>query len=1751
MAIFLVNSVINKRYDDASKQLEIDDDAKFKAWLDDVSNEKIVGKDLFAKAKQLYESLKPYRHAKYDVDNEYMEKENSTWRIDDPNKEFGPALAGDIDAEETALRFYQYLLTANVSKKMFYLDEHMSSWSKMSDFVNESEEAKAKQATLYKTLTDKLAANPKFLIDCGKANYARGDIIKINIGGTAFAYPMFVKIKEGDLRGIYVLKVFIEPTSEEGKALLKPYQMGYKEGEMFTELNDRAGDNDKSLMHMVRGVKLSYSCEHKDDETLNIDGIKRIERKRSAANPAVIEEIYEPVNYKDFITKNCPFSAKETIVNMVKKHNMSGDLNISSILSGSFDARSGREYINREHEKEVTAPGPRLPINAGNIILESMELEDYPGKLRLINAAKIKTMYSLKRIATFRYTEANINKDGKAHAKELFDQLVGTDPNHIGLVNCLGDVVVMDDTRATKDYETLLSYVGKIKVIVEYRFGKFNNETTQDEVIFGAPISFSDETNDARHYAKGDKLLTFTIKVDIMPGYSVDKRIYNRDPATPPMNYYGNSILCTDLKNPALGTKYYNDTLFGNLLAKAPYGALVHTTASYDTDTKFKNEVDDISTNVISKPGTKITFDKVMYEFMGKHKKTINVVMLISDKEIMKECLKDAEFNNAFNELVTRLNVGSDDNLRYVTEYHRNIIELRKNENAYSIYEYNDAHRLVTGTNSRLIVDLSSNIDDHKKLFNYYDIITSKHQKYINLAKYINGTLVISTKEEKKHRFCNESVLQRTSFKATYALMEYLGGGDFCSNIPKMSDRELLGVILQLMFQISALYSNTKFDMYHGDLHVNNVLFGLDQNYEPGKNKFYRYTYLDHTRQTQRYLYIPVRPKIVKIIDFDKSYFVTDAREKVLAVVNKLIKKGKLYTTLKKNHKKTAFEKKMLWRSQNPPGATPPKFKDDKYGRTEYILSTKNMQKRYDSFVKAAKIWFASDDETPNPSSSQQSLRAKHMILSDKANNKHELTGYVREKLENIYIGCSDPSRPTKKPVHILTALKEISKLYVDMFLIGTEASPGELGVLEEALNDAYDTNLVDGAIVAKAKDKLRELILNDKKILNDIIQLRTDELLFTYKTIIGDDSNDVGTYNAVFQLDLNNFKPTGANDELQISKIKNYDGSINPINLLFRVAFGSSRSFLKEVIDRFVLNESVEKAMKALINTANVSETYTPFIQDKFIISEGDFSFFLASLMASLDPQYANKMRVLGGRHKNESQGTSDKEVQKRVNKFLEEFPGMQKDAKTYVGETPADRGTYHDELDTVNAENPNLDADILAEEAAYANIDAELSSLVEPVEGDFGGDNAAYQSALNVHNIKKRSKLVLKENIERKLNKLIIVRERINKLHSDIARAREMLDDPEKFKNKRIKEIKSALMNNMDSSLDTQYIKYFSSIISRLSVEQYCRTGDAHGPTRDVSRIVRLLDNLIRCTLPVCNTKSDYPGGEIESQNIGVDYKKYVPGHEVPEETPADDDVGASAFYESKLAEAKREAVRIMATDIIKPDGAKYTHVLHEHNDEKTGLYGGAVEMIEVSDHVDYKKYFVKMSAVNRVVAEADMAADGRADMTFVLDNKNWMVPKAGSPTRRGLVVEHPKVQQFASMLKNGTFASDIRDIMDTAGLNDYHCVLRKANNDWEVDYAVDIKDDPDWAVRSVGDDDEDKKAENIDWLHGDPYSYLDILDKVLKDNKFDVIDGQPEYDPVTSKPLNRTFTVADNVSDNIIDAIDLTKYDFKEFR
>lgn len=152
-----------------------------------------------------------------------------------------------------------------------------------------------------------------------------------------------------------------------------------------------------------------------------------------------------------------------------------------------------------------------------------------------------------------------------------------------------------------------------------------------------------------------------------------------------------------------------------------------------------------------------------------------------------------------------------------------------------------------------------------------YKLVNPLHQKYqgkIELNRKIQA-LQLSMEDTKKLRFCYEKDILKEDYNVKFLLQEFMTGGSICDTLSNMSDDELIDMLIQLLFQL--YYFHKVIHLHHGDLHVNNVMNTNDANYDENKKKYYKYQYKDVDNNI-KYIYIPVRERIYKIIDFDKSF---------------------------------------------------------------------------------------------------------------------------------------------------------------------------------------------------------------------------------------------------------------------------------------------------------------------------------------------------------------------------------------------------------------------------------------------------------------------------------------------------------------------------------------------------------------------------------------------------------------------------------------------------------------------------------------------------------------------------------------------------------------------------------------------------------------------------------------------------------------------------------------------------------------
>lgn len=177
-----------------------------------------------------------------------------------------------------------------------------------------------------------------------------------------------------------------------------------------------------------------------------------------------------------------------------------------------------------------------------------------------------------------------------------------------------------------------------------------------------------------------------------------------------------------------------------------------------------------------------------------------------------------------------------------------------------------------------------------QSIFNYYHdiqlIIDQKIKKIKNKERDIEFT--------KKNRFCKELSFEN-KLRVDAIFLENMVEGTFCkildNNICNEYTEDKLswfyGILIQLLFQIK------EFEIYgitHGDLHVNNVMFTTDINYNDKIQKYYEYRYVDTADKEQKIksIYVKIRPIIPKILDFDKAAFFNEEKKFIreLPIIN-------------------------------------------------------------------------------------------------------------------------------------------------------------------------------------------------------------------------------------------------------------------------------------------------------------------------------------------------------------------------------------------------------------------------------------------------------------------------------------------------------------------------------------------------------------------------------------------------------------------------------------------------------------------------------------------------------------------------------------------------------------------------------------------------------------------------------------------------------------------------------------------------
>jgi hypothetical protein len=446
---------------------------------------------------------------------------------------------------------------------------------------------------------------------------------------------------------------------------------------------------------------------------------------------------------------------------------------------------------------------------------------------------------------------------------------------------------------------------------------------------------------------------------------------------------------------------------------------------------------------------------------------------------------------------------------------------------------------------------------------------------------------------------------------------------------------------------------------------------------------------------------------------------------------------------------------------------------------------------------------------------------------------------------------------------------------------------------------------------------------------------------------------------------------------------------------------------------------------MNRLTDKINVALSYSPLNVRKFVASPGDYIFFLASIITSLDPTYADQMRSLSI-----SNDDNEKESKRRLEKAKADLKFHNEHIERVL------RKLYKDPKNRTVEDGPQIDElqkylDHVTELEEISNtIQVEIDAIQVEIDAAVAENNYPLEQAKKIEKADKvREKQHADKNVDAARDNVIQRQEMIQRNRDFLAGAQAKKEDLEK-------EVRGASVFNVkQTNIDDGFVSYLSNIIAGLTVEQFCRKSNTDcgydtsgapptGPTKNVKRIVKLIEHMLRCTYPLHHTINNPSGRVVDLNTIDIDYKTYYPAYDriLDDPRPTDD---TSKIYDEKLLEAKMKAVTNMAGNINGDDnGHAFTAALHENTNMGIGMYGGG----EGDDEGEY---------------EDDSSMYGGAD-------------------------------------------------------------------------------------------------HNYEWMYGDPFAYLEILDELIKTNKFD-----SKVQPIP----DGTGGVDDNALDEgnvqVIDAIDLTNY------
>ena len=292
-----------------------------------------------------------------------------------------------------------------------------------------------------------------------------------------------------------------------------------------------------------------------------------------------------------------------------------------------------------------------------------------------------------------------------------------------------------------------------------------------------------------------------------------------------------------------------------------------------------KKEVDDMIINYETIKLKKLNITKELEDVVNKFGdindalKCENTLMSFKDN------------NNKYKILVDLYNIlGKESFKQLYTSFNKQINDYLQNE----IIRYTDTLKF-TDINTKkyniMICNFNSSNSDM-----YVSCIDKRSIQYISMDKRkdiieIKG---LNMKDEKRIRFCNEYDIYKQKYTVKFLLMEYLNSGSYCdilNKVTEIGDIQIIHTIFQVMLQIEYMKEQKLF--YHGDLHINNIMFAIDKHYTEGEQKWYKYTFVDYAG-IKKDLYIPIYKIIPKIIDFDKSMFIDETQRAVKTIIQSM-----------------------------------------------------------------------------------------------------------------------------------------------------------------------------------------------------------------------------------------------------------------------------------------------------------------------------------------------------------------------------------------------------------------------------------------------------------------------------------------------------------------------------------------------------------------------------------------------------------------------------------------------------------------------------------------------------------------------------------------------------------------------------------------------------------------------------------------------------------------------------------------------